>query len=86
MGPRSRNAFARRAQVIANELDGKLLGDVPAAIAILDRFLHRAKILEVTGRGYRSTIAMKLQKGPRTRNSCQFKQAGDFEATTGGPY
>lgn len=32
---------------------GKLLGDVPAAGAILDRFLHHAEILEMTGRSYR---------------------------------
>ena len=32
---------------------GKLLGDVPAATAILDRFLHHADIIEITGRSYR---------------------------------
>jgi DNA replication protein DnaC len=32
---------------------GKLIGDVPAATAILDRFLHHAEILEITGRSYR---------------------------------
>ncbi|SRR6266568_3690627 len=32
---------------------GKLLGDVPAAGAILDRFLHRAQIIAITGRSYR---------------------------------
>lgn len=32
---------------------GKLLGDVPAATAILDRFLHHAEILQITGRSYR---------------------------------
>jgi DNA replication protein DnaC len=32
---------------------GKLLGDVPAATAILDRFLHHAEIIEITGRSYR---------------------------------
>jgi DNA replication protein DnaC len=32
---------------------GKLLGDVPAAGAILDRFLQHAEILEMTGRSYR---------------------------------
>ena len=32
---------------------GKLLGDVPAASAILDRFLQRAHILSITGRSYR---------------------------------
>jgi len=32
---------------------GKLIGDVPAATAILDRFLHHAEIIEITGRSYR---------------------------------
>jgi DNA replication protein DnaC len=32
---------------------GKLLGDVPAATAILDRFLHHAEIITMTGRSYR---------------------------------
>jgi hypothetical protein len=30
-----------------------LLGDVPAATAILDRFLHHAEIITITGRSYR---------------------------------
>jgi DNA replication protein DnaC len=32
---------------------GKLIGDVPAATAILDRFLHQAEIVTITGRSYR---------------------------------
>jgi DNA replication protein DnaC len=32
---------------------GKLIGDVPAATAILDRFLQAAEILEITGKSYR---------------------------------
>jgi DNA replication protein DnaC len=32
---------------------GKLIGDVPAATAILDRFLQAAEIIEITGRSYR---------------------------------
>ncbi len=32
---------------------GKLLGDVPAASAILDRFLHHAQTIAITGRSYR---------------------------------
>lgn len=32
---------------------GKLVGDVPAATAILDRFLHRAEVITITGRSYR---------------------------------
>lgn len=32
---------------------GKLIGDVPAASAILDRFLHHAEIINITGKSYR---------------------------------
>src|ERR1043165_1385202 len=32
---------------------GKLVGDVPSATAILDRFLHHAEVIQITGRSYR---------------------------------
>ena len=32
---------------------GKLMGDVPAATAILDRFLQSAELIQITGRSYR---------------------------------
>jgi DNA replication protein DnaC len=32
---------------------GKLLGDVPTATAILDRFLHHAELVQLNGRSYR---------------------------------
>ena len=32
---------------------GKLIGDVPTATAILDRVLHRAEIIQITGKSYR---------------------------------
>jgi DNA replication protein DnaC len=32
---------------------GKLIGDVPAATAILDRFLHHAEVVTLSGRSYR---------------------------------
>ena len=32
---------------------GKLIGDVPSATAILDRFLHHTEIVTITGRSYR---------------------------------
>ena len=32
---------------------GKLIGDVPTATAILDRLLHRAEIIQITGQSYR---------------------------------
>ena len=39
---------------------GKLIGDVPAATAILDRFLHHAEIIQITGKSYR----LSKQNGP----------------------
>jgi len=43
---------------------GKLLNDVAAATAILDRFLHHAEIIQITGRSYRlqSRMTMALEK------------------------
>ncbi len=32
---------------------GKLIGDVPSATAILDRFLHHAELVSITGKSYR---------------------------------
>lgn len=32
---------------------GKLIGDVPTATAILARMLHRAEIIQITGKSYR---------------------------------
>jgi DNA replication protein DnaC len=44
---------------------GKLLGDVPSATAILDRFLHHAEIIKITGKSYRlRNQAAKLQEEP----------------------
>ncbi len=39
---------------------GKLIGDVPSATAILDRFLHHAEIISITGKSYR----LRNQSGP----------------------
>ena len=50
---------------------GKLIGDVPAATAILDRFLHHAEIIEITGKSYR----LRNQGRPR-------EAAGDSAAAT----
>jgi len=41
---------------------GKLLNDVPAATAILDRFLHHAQIVHLTGRSYRLEQAAARKK------------------------
>jgi DNA replication protein DnaC len=43
---------------------GKLLGDVPSATAILDRFLHHAEIVQITGKSYRLRHQPKGSDGP----------------------
>lgn len=41
---------------------GKLIGDVPAASAILDRLLHHAELIEITGESYRDPRRPKGNK------------------------
>lgn len=41
---------------------GKLIGDVPAAGAILDRFLHHAEIISIKGKSYRLKNKIKQEK------------------------
>jgi hypothetical protein len=51
---------------------GKLLGDVPTAGAILDRFLHHAQTITFTGRSYRlndhATVAGKEDKNKKAKS------------------
>jgi DNA replication protein DnaC len=44
---------------------GKLIGDIPAATAILDRFLHNAEVISITGRSYR------LKDGAAKKQTCE---------------
>ena len=48
---------------------GKLLGDVPSATAILDRFLHHATILTLAGRSYRLRNQSPEQPAKATRKT-----------------
>ena len=49
---------------------GKLIGDVPTATAILDRFLHHAEIITITGKSYRlKDKAEKTEKSPKPEKS-----------------
>jgi DNA replication protein DnaC len=50
---------------------GKLLNDVPTAGAILDRFLHHAQVIAITGKSYRVKEAPSVSqenKKPRKPN------------------
>ena len=46
---------------------GKLLSDVPAASAILDRLLHHAEIIPINGRSYR--LQPKPKRGAESERS-----------------
>ena len=50
---------------------GKLIGDVPSATAILDRFLHHAAIISITGRSYR----LRNQSSPAEATDAEPKPA-----------
>jgi DNA replication protein DnaC len=47
---------------------GKLIGDVPAATAILDRFLHHAELITITGKSYRLRNKGGKDQTPRKTN------------------
>ena len=52
---------------------GKLLSDVPSASAILDRFLHHAEIITITGRSYR----LKHRSGQATEATAKTRKKED---------
>ncbi len=51
---------------------GKLIGDVPSATAILDRFLHHAEVITITGRSYR--LRNKSDQGSPTPKRTAIKK------------
>ena len=48
---------------------GKLLSDVPAASAILDRLLHHAEVIAITGRSYRLQDSANQRLSPKPKSS-----------------
>jgi len=52
---------------------GKLLGDVPSATAILDRFLHHAEIVSITGKSYR--LRQGGRSGSRSEEAAKPEEA-----------
>jgi DNA replication protein DnaC len=55
---------------------GKLIGDVPSATAILDRFLHHAEIVTITGKSYRLRTQQAGKKlGKNNENQTQTCEA-----------
>ena len=56
---------------------GKLIGDVPSATAILDRFLHHAEIITIKGRSYR--LAHRADAGSE-RKDCACKSSKERQS------
>ncbi len=52
---------------------GKLIGDVPAATAILDRFLHNADVISITGKSYRlkDRATKKAEDAGARKDACE---------------
>ena len=59
---------------------GKLIGDVPSATAILDRFLHHAEIITITGRSYRLKDRAVKDEKPGTEPATQADAAPQSDA------
>ena len=60
---------------------GKLLGDVPSATAILDRFLHHAELLQISGKSYR--LASRERGSKDTKAPTGSAISKDTKAPTG---
>ena len=60
---------------------GKLIGDVPTAGAILDRFLQAADLITMTGKSYRikrrQSSGAETQRGRSKKPSAEEKKAQD---------
>jgi DNA replication protein DnaC len=59
---------------------GKLIGDVPSATAILDRFLHHAEIVSITGKSYR--LRQGGRSGGRAEEASKPGDADEVVAAT----
>jgi len=63
---------------------GKLIGDVPAATAILDRFLHNAEVIAITGRSYRLRNRAEAMEAPMKSQEGRRTSASSVEPSTAG--
>jgi DNA replication protein DnaC len=59
---------------------GKLIGDVPSATAILDRFLHHAEVIRFTGKSYRLRQAGRPEADPQESSKAGSAPTGSEEA------
>jgi DNA replication protein DnaC len=60
---------------------GKLMGDVPTATAILDRFLHHAETIAITGRSYRLKDRAAKPDAEKTADADKKRARPDDAAT-----
>ncbi len=60
---------------------GKLLGDVATATAILDRFMHHAQIITISGKSYR--LSNRIESGSQTEPNSSSNKATAEKAPTG---
>jgi len=58
---------------------GKLIGDVPSATAILDRFLHHAEVVTITGKSYRLRNQSAPQAAPKAKKASEPETAACVE-------
>ena len=61
---------------------GKLLGDVPAASANLDRLLHDAEIIPINGQSYRLQSKAKQRAPHRAPNPSKWSRLPSFSTYT----
>ena len=62
---------------------GKLIGDVPSTTAILDRFLHHAEVLKITGRSYRLVDRKENPKGTKAPTATTADHDGSDKQSKG---
>jgi len=55
---------------------GKLIGDVPSATAILDRFLHHAEVLSFSGKSYRLRKQRETNDSPAESSNAAIAPTG----------
>jgi hypothetical protein len=56
---------------------GKLIGDVPSATAILDRFLHHAEVIAISGRSYRLRNKAQSDSAPTDSDAVEDPNAAN---------
>lgn len=68
---------------------GKLIGDVPSATAILDRFLHHAEVLSFQGKSYRlrnqASPSTTSPEGAENGSKAAISPTGSRRKKTGSP-